>query len=444
MSQSVIQISSLSRRFGEKNAVDNLTLEVQAGEIFGFLGHNGAGKTTTVRLLNGVLEPTSGGAQVLGLDPQTEGPALRARTGVLTETPSLEERLTARENLSIYADLYNVPLADVAERVNSLLAEFELADRADEKVGGYSKGMKQRLALARALLHKPDVLFLDEPTAALDPVAARHVHSLVENLARREGCTVFLCTHNLVEAQKLCDRVAVMEHGQLVALGTPADLTRQYVKRLDVDLEVDPVQMELVLPILQELPHLVLGSPKQEKDFLTLTLSGREAIPELLAVLVQKGLARVSPRATGSQSRRSLFRVERRQTMNTRAVLAIVRKDLKVAVQNKGVVLPIIILPLILFVVMPWLMAYIPSWANAAGTSLSNMDELLARMPAGLQNELSGYTPDQQLTVFSLVYMLAPMFLILPLMVSSVLAADSFAGEKERKTLEALLIYPNH
>ncbi len=128
--------------------------------------------------------------------------------------------------------------------------------------------------------------------------------------------------------------------------------------------------------------------------------------------------------------------------MNTRAMLAIVRKDLKVAVQNKGVVLPIIILPLILFVILPWILAYVPSWANAAGTSLNNMDELLARMPSGLLNELSGYTPDQQITVFSLVYMLAPMFLILPLMVSSVLAADSFAGEKERKTLEALLYTP--
>jgi ABC-2 type transport system permease protein len=128
--------------------------------------------------------------------------------------------------------------------------------------------------------------------------------------------------------------------------------------------------------------------------------------------------------------------------MNTRAMLAIVRKDLKVAVQNKGVVIPIIILPLILFVIFPWIMAYVPSWANAAGTSLSNMDELLARMPSGLLNELSRYTADQQLTVFSLVYMLAPMFLILPLMVSSVLAADSFAGEKERKTLEALLYTP--
>jgi ABC-2 type transport system ATP-binding protein len=290
MSALVIQISSLSRRFGEKNAVDQLTLDVHAGEIFGFLGHNGAGKTTTVRLLNGVLEPTSGTAKVLGLDPQTDGPALRARTGVLTETPSLDERLTARDNLSIYADLYNVPLIDVPGRVHSLLTEFELADRADEKVGGYSKGMKQRLALARALLHKPEVLFLDEPTAALDPVAARHVHALVENLARREGCTVFLCTHNLVEAQKLCDRVAVMEHGRLVALGTPSELTRQYVKRLDVDLEVDPAQINLALQTLQEFPQLVISPPKQEKDILSMTLAGRESIPELLCVLVQKGL----------------------------------------------------------------------------------------------------------------------------------------------------------
>lgn len=290
MSAPVIQISSLSRRFGETYAVDQLTLDVYAGEIFGFLGHNGAGKTTTVRLLNGVLERTSGQACVLGLDPQTEGPAVRARTGVLTETPSLDERLTARDNLSIYADLYSVPRANVHSRVNSLLTEFELADRADEKVGGYSKGMKQRLALARALLHSPELLFLDEPTAALDPVAARHVHTLVENLARREGCTVFLCTHNLVEAQKLCDRVAVMEHGRLVALGTPSELTRQYVKRLDVDLEVDPAQMELALKTLQEYPQLVISAPKQDKEILSMTLAGRESIPELLSILVQKGL----------------------------------------------------------------------------------------------------------------------------------------------------------
>jgi ABC-2 type transport system ATP-binding protein len=174
--------------------------------------------------------------------------------------------------------------------VNSLLTEFELADRADEKVAGYSKGMKQRLALARALLHQPEVLFLDEPTSGLDPVAARHVHTLAENLARREGCTVFLCTHNLLEAQKLCDRVAVMEKGCLVALGTPEELTRQYVKRLDVELEVDASQIDDALQVLQETPQWVLGSPKREKGILTLTLAGRAAIPELLALLLQRGL----------------------------------------------------------------------------------------------------------------------------------------------------------
>lgn len=290
MSAPVIEITALSRRFGEKNAVDDLTLEVHSGEIFGFLGHNGAGKTTTVRLLNGVLDATSGQSKVLGLDPQTEGPALRARTGVLTETPSLDERLTARDNLTFYADLYNVPPADVPSRVNVLLTEFELDERADEKVGGYSKGMKQRLALARALLHKPEMLFLDEPTAALDPVAARHVHTLVENLARREGCTVFLCTHNLVEAQKLCDRVAVMEQGRLVALGTPLELTRQYVRRLDVDLEVDPCQTELAVKLLQQLTQLVISAPKREKDVLTMTLSGHEAIPEVLSILIQNSV----------------------------------------------------------------------------------------------------------------------------------------------------------
>jgi ABC-2 type transport system ATP-binding protein len=297
MQSPIIQIFSLSRRFGEKSAVNNLTFEVQAGEIFGFLGHNGAGKTTTVRLLNGVLEPTSGQACVLGLNPQTDGPVLRAHTGVLTETPSLDERLTARDNLSIYADLYNIPRPKVSGRVNSLLTEFELADRADEKVGGYSKGMKQRLALARALLHQPEVLFLDEPTSGLDPVAARHVHNLVETLARREGCTIFLCTHNLVEAQKLCDRVAVMEQGCLVALGTPEELTRQYVKRLDVELEVDAAQMDCALEALHNAPQWVLGSPKKEKGIITLTLPGRAAIPELLSILLQKGLRiyRLSP-----------------------------------------------------------------------------------------------------------------------------------------------------
>lgn len=287
MNTSVITINQLTRHFKETVAVDNLSLEVHAGEIFGFLGHNGAGKTTTVRLLNGVIEPTSGSMRVLGLNPQVDGPALRARTGVLTETPSLDDRLTAWDILSIYADLFGVPRTMVKSRVQDLLTEFDLVDRAREKVGGYSKGMKQRLALARALLHKPELLFLDEATSGLDPVSAHHVNQLIERMARREGCTVFMCTHNLVEAQRLCDRVAILEHGRLVALGTPAELTRQYVRRLDVEVEVVEEQIPIAMEVFRSLPQLVLGEPAKPNGALVVTINKHESIPDVLAALVQ-------------------------------------------------------------------------------------------------------------------------------------------------------------
>lgn len=291
MTNPVIQISGLTRRFGEITAVNHLSLEVQDGEIFGFLGHNGAGKTTTVRLLNGIYTPTSGSACVLGLNPQTDGPALRAQTGVLTETPALDERLNAFDTLAYNADLFGLPQAEVADRVQELLTEFGLGDRSQEKVIGFSKGMKQSLALARALLHRPKVLFLDEPTASLDPVAARHVNDLIERLTRREGCTVFICTHNLVEAQRLCDRVAVMEHGQLKALGTPAELARQYIRHLDIELEVGDGQAEQAMQFLRNSPRLVLNTPAMEKGVIRVTVSGRNALPELLIHLVQENIS---------------------------------------------------------------------------------------------------------------------------------------------------------
>ena len=286
MNTSVISIDQLTRCFHETVAVDNLSLAVQPGEIFGFLGHNGAGKTTTVRLLNGVIEPTSGSVRVLGLDPHLDGSALRARTGVLTETPSLDDRLTAWDILGIFADLYGVPRKQVRPRITELLEEFDLADRAGERVGGYSKGMKQRLALARALLHKPELIFLDEATSGLDPVSAHHVNQLIERMARRDGCTVFMCTHNLVEAQRLCDRVAILEHGRLVALGTPAELTRQYVRRLDVEVEVAEEQIPAALSVLRNMPKLVLGEPAKPNGALVITINQHESIPEVLAALV--------------------------------------------------------------------------------------------------------------------------------------------------------------
>jgi ABC-2 type transport system ATP-binding protein len=289
MSQdTAIVASTLSRQFGEIVAVDQLTLEIQTGEIFGFLGHNGAGKTTTVRLLNGILDPTAGSAQVLGLDPRTNGPALRRRTGVLTETPSLDERLTGRENLEIYADLYSVPQARVHSQVAQLLERAELGDRADEKVGDYSKGMKQRLALARALVHRPELLFLDEPTSGLDPVATRRVHELITRLSHEEQRTIFLCTHNLAEAQKLCDRVAVLEHGRLVALGTPAELARQVGGSQRLEIEIAPESLVAALDTLRD--QFPQAQPAHEDATIYLVGVERGAIPDLVAALVGAGV----------------------------------------------------------------------------------------------------------------------------------------------------------
>jgi ABC-2 type transport system ATP-binding protein len=290
MTTTIISSENLTRRFGDNIAVDDLNLEVHSGEVFGFLGHNGAGKTTTVRLLNGVLEPHGGKMHVLGLDPIKDGPALRVRTGVLTESASLDNRLTARDNLHIYADLFGVPRAKVASRAAELLEFFELGEHADAKVATFSTGMRQRLALARTLLHEPEMLFLDEPTAGLDPVAAHHVNELIANLSSEKGRTVFLCTHNLVEAQKLCDRVAVMEHGKLVAQGTPADLAHQYVKKLDVKIETDPEQIDTALKLLSNASSLTRGLPRRTNGSLTLTVTGREAIPDLMSLLVNQGI----------------------------------------------------------------------------------------------------------------------------------------------------------
>ena len=289
----VIVTHDLTRRFGDTTAVNGMTLTVNAGEVFGLLGHNGAGKTTTVRLLNGVLTPSGGTARVLGLSPIEQGTELRRRTGVLTETPSLYETLSARENLTIFADLYDVPRADVSRRVDEMLKLFDLSDRATEKVGGYSKGMKQRLALARAFLHKPDVLFLDEPTAGLDPVAAKQVNDVIVHLSRNEGKTILLATHYLYDAQRLCDRVAVLEHGRIVALGSPSELARSIRRSVIVEIEVRNGQVEPASKLVAAFPATV------ERKGDTLTVSGIEhaQIPDLLATLVAQGIGvyRVTP-----------------------------------------------------------------------------------------------------------------------------------------------------
>jgi ABC-2 type transport system ATP-binding protein len=283
----VIEVEHLTRAFGAHTAVDDLSLEVNSGEIFGFLGHNGAGKTTTVRLLNGLLEPTSGYARVLGLDPVRQGPALRRRTGVLTETPSLDERMTAFENLAMYAAIYGLPRAVARSRIDQLLTVFGLEDRASKRVAGFSKGMKQRLALARALVHQPDLIFLDEPASGLDPVVTRHLHDLILHLSRNEGKTIFLCTHNLGEAQKLCQRVAVLQQGRLLALGTPSQLARNIVSEIRLKVEIDLAQADLATAILGRYTD---AAPSLDASGLAVSGIMHDQIPDVIAALVAEGV----------------------------------------------------------------------------------------------------------------------------------------------------------
>jgi ABC-2 type transport system ATP-binding protein len=286
----VILTEGLTRRFDEITAVDSLDIAVYPGEVLGFLGHNGAGKTTTVRLLNGVLAPTKGRMRVLGLDPSLDGAELRRRTGVLTETPSVDERLTGYENLAIFAALYNVPPEVVKDRVAELLALFQLADRAGDRVGEYSKGMKQKLALARALVHQPEVLFLDEPTSGLDPVITRQVHDLIRELSRDGAHTVFLCTHNLAEAQRLCDRVAVLENGKLVALGSPNELARELWKGIHLEVETSHEALNAAIQVLGQMPDVREVAQVMDQPVVTLSLTQRNQVPTLVAHLVDQGI----------------------------------------------------------------------------------------------------------------------------------------------------------
>jgi ABC-2 type transport system ATP-binding protein len=208
-------------------AVQDLTLEVKEGEVFGFLGPNGAGKTTTVRMLAALIRPTSGRAFINNLQIGRDDTQIRRSIGILTETPGMYERLSAEKNLSIYANLYDVE--DVNGQVEKYLRMLGLWNRRMDEVGSFSKGMRQKLAIARALLHEPRVLFLDEPTSGLDPEAAKLVRDFIEEL-KSEGRTIFLCTHNLDEADRLCDRIGIFK-SRLIAVDTPENLRQRLFGR---------------------------------------------------------------------------------------------------------------------------------------------------------------------------------------------------------------------
>lgn len=224
MPQNLICIDKLTRDFDKVRALDSLSLEIPAGVIFGFLGPNGAGKTTTIRVLLGLLEPTSGTANVLGFDTRTQADQIRARTGALLEHTGIYEQMSAEANLEFYGRAFRMPPEERQERIRELLSHLGLWERRKDRAGSWSRGMKQKLALARTMIHRPSLILLDEPTAGLDVQSSVAIRDDLEALASKEDVTIFLTTHNMSEAEKLCSQVAVIREGSLVALGDPDEL----------------------------------------------------------------------------------------------------------------------------------------------------------------------------------------------------------------------------
>lgn len=278
----MIETQDLSRRFGAFSAVESLSVSVEAGEVFGFLGPNGAGKTTVMRMLSALIAPTGGSARVVGYDVRTQGDAIRRRIGLLTESPGLYRKLSAQANLRFYAKLYGV--CDPEAAIRRYLSLLGLYERRHDPVGSFSKGMKQKIAIARALIHDPALVFLDEPTSGLDPEATRLVHDFILEL-KAQGRTVFLCTHHLDEAERLCNRVAVFKR-RLIAVDTPERLrATRFGSKTVVELVR---QDEAMLAVIRALPFVQAAQWRDNHLVVTLADPARQN-PALIRTLVEAG-----------------------------------------------------------------------------------------------------------------------------------------------------------
>jgi len=285
MSEPIIRTEHLSRTFGDVKAVDDLSLAVPAGIVFGFLGPNGAGKTTAIHLLLGLLEPTKGQAWVLGFDTRTQADDIRSHSGALLEFSGLYDRMTAEDNLDLYGRIYQMPASERNVRIKELLTHLDLWDRRREQVGKWSRGMKQKLAVARALFHHPPLIFLDEPTAGFDPLAAAALRTDLAALVAGEGVTVFLNTHNLTEAEKLCGQVGVIRNGKLLAVGNPNELR---MSKGSPHVEITGRGFtEQILDSLRGRPEV--AGIEQQNGGLLIDLRGEAETAPLVSLIVQSG-----------------------------------------------------------------------------------------------------------------------------------------------------------
>lgn len=287
MNDPAIRMTGLTRDFKTVRAVDDVTLAIPPGAVFGFLGPNGAGKTTMIRLLLGLLEPTGGDAAVLGFNVRSDAGSVREHTGALLEHTGLYERLSAEQNLEFYGRIARLSARERTVRIREVLSRFGLWERRTDRAGTWSRGMKQQLAIARAILHRPALLFLDEPTAGLDPVAAAALRDDLASLARNEGITIFLTTHNLPEAEKLCTLVGVINRGRLVTAGHPDTLgNRAAEHRVEI---TGGGFSEPILAELRSLPETI--SAELNGDHLTLTIPAGSPAAPFVSFLVRRGIS---------------------------------------------------------------------------------------------------------------------------------------------------------
>jgi ABC-2 type transport system ATP-binding protein len=282
-----IVVEGLTKKFNGLTAVDSLSFKVEQGEIFGLLGPNGAGKTTTIRMLASLIQPTEGEAYVGGFSVRDDSLRVREIIGILTENPSLYERLSAQENLDFFARAYGVDdPATKSERTRELLEYFDLWDRRGDRAGTFSKGMKQKLALARALVHQPSILYLDEPTSGLDPKSAKDIRDLMERLSQREGQTILLSTHRLEDAERLCDRVMIIDRGAAVSVASPRELRQRATGAHVVKVGLRDATEPLIR--VAEATEGVKAVEVKE-GVLSVTLADEDYTPGLIRSLVEAG-----------------------------------------------------------------------------------------------------------------------------------------------------------
>jgi ABC-2 type transport system ATP-binding protein len=284
----MIETRNLTKKFNGVIAVKSLDLGVQKGEIFGLLGPNGAGKTTTISMLSTVLTPTSGSAEVAGHDIIDERDAVRESIGIVFQDPSLDEELTGYENLDFHARLYGMPAEKRRERIFEVLRLVDLMEKRDIRVKSYSGGMKRRLEIARGLMHRPDVLFLDEPTLGLDPQTRRHIWDYIKGMNETDGVTILLTTHYMEEADFLCERVAIIDHGEIIALDKPSRLKSKIGENV-VSVEVSNAE-EFCKVIRKEKMKCVIKAKGVDGKVHLTVKDGERAIPEIIKVAERSGL----------------------------------------------------------------------------------------------------------------------------------------------------------